>query len=284
MREEESLNGMALVRLLLHVPRSVLTTIAAESGFRTVADPSNADVRFDRVRMRALLPTLAEHGLDASRLAETATRLSRAAEALDHYAGAFLQAHFSASPFGVVSGSAEALADLPKEVALRALARILKVVAGADYTPPLAGIEALCDAAIIASGETLKRTLAGVVVSLAGKTLTVEREWGRNGLAEAAAPAGATLLWDGRFRVEVPDLPGVLQVGALGRSPRRFRSSAGASRSLKTLPGLYRDGTLVAVPRTVVPAETDGPLDILAAECIVGQRLGLCRDDGRPSP
>jgi tRNA(Ile)-lysidine synthase len=271
------LDDILLARPLLDVSRDALHVIAAESGLKTVADPSNADRRFDRARIRALMPMLAEQGLDAPRLAETATRLGRAAGALDHYADAFLQAHFSADPFGVVSGSVEAFAELPEEVALRALARILKVVGGADYTPPLAGIESIRHAVIAGGAGNLKRTLSGVVVSLAGKTLTAEREWGRTGLVEAAAPAGATLLWDGRFRVEVPRLPGALQVGALGCSDRRLRSPAAASGRLKTLPGLYRDGTLVAVPSVVAPAQTGGPLDILAVECIVGQRLGLGR-------
>jgi tRNA(Ile)-lysidine synthase len=217
-------------------------------------------------------------------LAETAARLGRAAEALDYYAAEFLQAHFFADSFGVVSGSAEALADLPEEVALRALARVLKAVGGADYTPPLAGIEALRGAVVGGRGERMRRTLSGVLVSLAGKTLTAEREWGRDGLGEAAAPAGATLLWDRRFRVEVPRIPGVLQVGALGRSTRRLNSSGAASAALKTLPGLYQDGTLVAVPDAIQAADTKGSLDILPVECIVGQRLGLGRDDGGVRP
>ena len=281
MREEEPLGPVTLLRPLLGVSRAMLQAIVAESGLAFAVDPSNSDLRFDRVRMRALMPLLAEHDVDATRLAETARRLGRAAEALDHYAGKFLQQHFAADPFGVVSGSLEKFAELPEEVALRALARILKVVGGAEYTPPLAGIEALRDAMIACAGEDLKRTLSGVVVSLTGQTLTAEREWGRNGIAEAAAPAGATLLWDGRFRVEVPRLAGALQIGALGRSPRRLSARAAASSALRTLPGLFQDGTLVAIPSALAHAEMGDTIDILPVECIVGQRLGLGRDDRR---
>ena len=226
--------------------------------------------------MRAALPDLAEIGLTPRRLAETAARLGRAAAALDHYAEALLKDHFGADPFGVVSGAANAFAGVPEEVALRALALTLKAVGGADYTPRLDAVEAL-RAAILATGAEgrLRRTLSGVVVSVADGVLTARREWGRKGLSDAAAPAGATLLWDRRFEIEVPSLKGALSVGPLGRSERRFRAAATDRGAVQALPGLYRNGTLVAVPPAVRAADKGAPLGILPAVCIVGRRLGI---------
>jgi tRNA(Ile)-lysidine synthase len=280
MREEETLDGIALARPLLVVSRERLRGIAAEGGLKTVADPSNVDTRFDRVRIRSLMPELAEHGLDAVRLAETAGRLGRAAKALDYYAGLFLEAHFAADPFGVVSGPASAFATVPEEVGLRVLARVLKAVGGADYTPRLASIEALREAILaIRASDRLKQTLSGVVVAVARERLTAHREWGRNGLADATAPAGATVLWDGRFRLEIPRLAGALAVGALGRAGRPLRSIVTGRDALQTLPGLYQDGTLVAAPRGILAADEGEPLDVLAVECVVGQWLGITSDD-----
>lgn len=280
MREEETLDGIALARPLLRVSRETLGGIAAEGGLKTVADPSNVDLRFDRVRMRALMPQLAEHGLDATRLAETAGRLGRAAKALDHYAGAFLEAHFEADPFGVVSGPAGAFVTVPEEVGLRALARVLKAVSGADYTPRLASIEALREAILaMRSSDRLKQTLSGAVVTVALERLTAHREWGRNGLADVATSAGAILLWDGRFRVEIPRIAGALSVGALGRAERPLRSILAGRGALQTLPGLYQDGTLVAAPGNILAADEGEPLDVLGVECVVGQWLGIAAVD-----
>jgi tRNA(Ile)-lysidine synthase len=275
MREEEPLDDLVLSRPLLGVSRAALGQVVVGSGLRTVVDPSNADLRFDRVRMRALLPTLGEHGLDAARLAETAGRLARAAAAIDHYASEFLRAHFCADAFGAVSGPAEAFASVPEEVGLRALARLVKAVGGADYTPPLASVEGLRAAILAAAAGNMKRTLSGVVVAVEGGKLTARREWGRAGLADVVAQVGVALLWDGRFRVQVPQLGGALSVGALGRAEGRPRSVAAGPGALQTLPGLYQDGTLVAAPIGVLAADGGGPLDILAVECIVGQRLGI---------
>ncbi len=273
---EGTSDGIQLARPLLSVPRAALRDIAAASGLPIAEDPSNADLRFDRVRVRKALPGLAAIGLTPKRLAETAGRLGRAAAALDHYAGLFLNEHFAVDPLGVVSGYAQALAAVPEEVALRTLALILKAVGGADYTPRLDAVEALRTAILTAGPSAkLKRTLSGVVISLAGDRLTARREWGRKGLADTTAPAGATLIWDRRFEVEVPPLKGTLCVGALGRSERRFRVEAAERGAIQTLPALYRNGTLVAVPSTVYPSDKGAALQTLAVACIVGRQLGI---------
>lgn len=274
MREEEQLAGVVLARPLLHVPRATLQRIASDSGLKIVADPSNLDLRFDRVRMRELMPQLAERGIDAVRLAETAGRLGRAAKALDHYAGALLKASFASDSLGVVSGPVAALASVPEEVALRALARVLRAVGGADYTPRLSSIEMLHDS-IVSAPARIKRTLSGVVVEAVRGTLSARREWGRDGLPDISAAPGANVVWDGRFRVAIPSISGPLDVGALGRAGRRLCSPAASRGALSVLPGLYRDGTLLAVPAGIQADDEGPPLDALAAECIVGQRLGI---------
>ena len=97
---------------------------------------------------------------------------------------------------------------------------------------------------------------------------------GRNGLHEVPASSGATLLWDRRFEVKIPERQGALSIAALARSERRFRSSAEKS-VIQALPGLYQDGTLVAVPESVLAVDEGASLDRLAVECIVGERLGI---------
>lgn len=279
MAEEGTLEGLRLARPLLAVSRYVLADVTAASELAVSDDPGNRDPRFARVRMRALLPVLEEHGIAPGRLAQTAARLGRAAQALDHYAERLLQQDFSADPLGVVSGEAAALAAAPEEVGLRALALMLAAVSGADYTPRLDRLEALRDA-LLAAGEKsgFKRTLHGVVVNLGAGRLTARREWGRRGLAAMPAAAGAALLWDRRFRIEIPTVAGILTIGPLGCSRRRFDTARAASRdraAIRALPGLYDGVSLIAAPETVSTVDAGEPLTILKAECVVGRRIGL---------
>jgi tRNA(Ile)-lysidine synthase len=277
MAEEGVIDGRRLVRPLLGVPRARLAEVSGASELATVNDPSNEDLRFDRVRMRALMPALSDHGLTPDRLAGTAGRLRRAAAALDHYAKALIDNDFQVDRFGVCSGSAAPLAEAPEEVALRALALILMAVGGADYTPRLDGIEPILAAILAAEGKAkLKRTLHGVVLSLQEGRLMAGREWGREGIATVTAAAGSTLVWDGRFRVHVPGAAD-LSVGPLGRSTRRLCSKAVDRTALRTLPGVFSGETLIALPEGVATTDNGAPLGRLAAECLVAERLRLPR-------
>jgi len=274
MQEEGIVDGILLARPLLGVSRGALTEIARTSGLPIVDDPSNANPRFDRVRIRELMPALAEQGLTSSRVAETAARLRRAAAALDHYAAALLGESFSADGFGVVEGDADALANAPEEVGLRALALILRAVGGAAYTPELDSVEALRSAIIVLErGEALGRTLHGVALGVIDGRLTARREWGRAGLPGLAAAAGSTPVWDRRFRASVPMLEGALEIRPLGRSDFALKSSRADAATLRTLPGLYQNGTLVAVPDCLGLSGGALSLGSLKAECLVAGRL-----------
>ena len=83
-----------LVRPLLDVPKARLIVTLAEAGISYAEDPSNADPRFTRARLRQLMPVLAEEGLSPRCLARLARRVRRSEAAheavVDHAAGRIL--------------------------------------------------------------------------------------------------------------------------------------------------------------------------------------------------
>jgi tRNA(Ile)-lysidine synthase len=75
-------DGMTIARPLLGLKKRDLIAFAEARGAPFIDDPSNADPRFARTRLRALLVRLGEEGLDAQALDRLARRARETEEAL----------------------------------------------------------------------------------------------------------------------------------------------------------------------------------------------------------
>ncbi|WP_348644207.1 tRNA lysidine(34) synthetase TilS, partial [Methylobacterium sp. WL120] len=98
MRRERPLApGLVLARPFLDIPKADLVAWCEAEGVGFVCDPSNADDRYGRVRLRRLLPLLAAEGFTSERFAKVAERAARDDAALAAMANAaFRQAVFAA--------------------------------------------------------------------------------------------------------------------------------------------------------------------------------------------
>ena len=150
----------------------------------------------------------------------------QARAAQDERTAAWLARHARIDPAGFVMLSAAALASGPLEICRRALQQVLISVGGTAYPPRQARLARLLEQ--IRVGLASGRTLAGCRVLPWRGGLLICRE---PRAIDAVAPlvAGAPLLWDGRFRLElagdVPELVVRALAGArvhagLGLRPR----------------------------------------------------------------
>lgn len=170
MRSRVRKRDVTLVRPLLAVPKARLIATAKASGLAYASDPSNADLRFGRARWRALMPALAEEGLDAGRLAALAGRLARVDAAIEHRVGELMPALLLTKD---VPGRARLrfadLAGQPDEIALRVISRVLASAgAPSEDLPRLERLEACVFALLEAARRSaaLTRTLSGYVLTL----------------------------------------------------------------------------------------------------------------------
>ncbi len=166
---------LTLVRPLLSVPKCrLIATLAAES-IPFAQDPSNADPRFTRARLRGLMPKLAEEGLDARRLALLAGRLGRAEEALSLLANGLYDVTARQSARRTSFPADDLLGLMPHELNLRLLGRAIGA-RGNEGPVELGKLEAFYAAvkAAFESKARFRRTLAGAVVTLTPPYLTVE--------------------------------------------------------------------------------------------------------------
>ena len=160
-------DGMAIGRPLMALRKRDLIAFAEARGAPFIDDPSNADPRFARTRLRALLARLGEEGLDAEALDRLARRAGETEEALAHFT-AEVEARLG------VEGSldARALFAAPVAIARRILARRIAEAGGRDLSRiGLEKIEAL--AASLAEALRERRAyganVGGALVRLTAK-------------------------------------------------------------------------------------------------------------------
>ena len=179
-----------LVRPLLDIPKARLVATLRAAKIPFADDPSNRDPRFTRARLRGLMGELAREGLDARRLALLARRLKRADMAIEAAVDrAAAELTLSPAMPGAIAFDAAGYARLPAEIALRLIGRAL-ARAGDEGPVELAKLETLkaaLDAAQNAGQKggnaRFRRSLAGAIVTLAGRQITVERASPRRGKA-----------------------------------------------------------------------------------------------------
>jgi tRNA(Ile)-lysidine synthase len=171
-----------LVRPFLDLPKSRLIATLEAAQVPFAEDPSNADPRFTRARLRKLMPVLAAEGIDAGKLTLLARRAARA-EASIEAAVASAIARVSLTQWSnsrPIMLDRRRFGDLPAEVALRLLGRAIARV-GDEGPVELGKLEALFDA--IQEGWArrpsrygrFRRTLAGALVTVDDDRLRVER-------------------------------------------------------------------------------------------------------------
>lgn len=253
-------DGVTLLRPLLDVPKAALVACLREREQSWIEDPSNRDASYARVRMRALMPLLAAEGLTIERLAATAARLDDARDALDRACRDLLASAAELHDTGYAVVEPQAFADAPRDLAHRALARLLMALGGQTYTPRFDGLERLaadlCDVRRRPDALGGGRTLAGCCIVPQGDgRVMILRE--ARGLADPVALGLAETHWDGRFTVTAArPFPNGTTLGALGDAGwQTLRPEISQAELLAlprallpTLPALRDGGGLAAVP------------------------------------
>ncbi len=160
-------DGMTIGRPLMALRKRDLIAFVNARGAPFIDDPSNADPRFARTRLRTLLARLGEEGLDAEALDRLARRAGETEEALAHFT-AEVEARLG------VEGAldARALFAAPVAIARRILARRIAETGGRDLSRiGLEKIEAL--AASLAGALRERRAyganVGGALVRLSAK-------------------------------------------------------------------------------------------------------------------
>jgi len=224
------------LRPLLAIPPGRLRATLRATAIDWVEDPSNADPRAERNRLRLSRDEPDGTG-PATRADLTAAAIAASARSIAEEAdAAWLAERARVYPAGYALLSAGPIRP-------DALGDLLRTIAGRRYPPP---------AAMTAAWAATPRpaTLAGCRILLAAPRLGT----GWLVVREAAAmappiPAATNARWDSRFRLAGTPLPDGLTLGPLGATASTLRRTTDLPAAiLWPMPALHRDGRLFAVP------------------------------------
>ncbi|MCB1391533.1 MAG: tRNA lysidine(34) synthetase TilS [Rhodobacteraceae bacterium] len=253
MEARREAEGTVWLRPLLGVPREALREVLRARGVAWVEDPSNADPRFLRSRARRVLGALEEMGIGARGLVATAGRMRRARAVLEAEAQRAMDV-LVREDRGLLRIDPAAL-GLPGETRDRLFAHLLMQLSGSAYRPRLEELHRLVEAG--------KGTLMGCHLRPQGDRLLL----GREARAVAGLACEAGFEWDGRWRaggaaegaaratIRAMGEGGLAQLGAQARAGvhPHWRETGVPQALLAALPGLWRDGRLVAAPLAFWP-------------------------------
>lgn len=238
-----------VLRPLLDVPRSSLEAFLTARHQPWISDPSNDNPAFARVRLRQGAALLADEGLDASRLAATASRLGRARQAIEAAAEVLFAEAGEIDPRGWAWLDVAAVRKAPEEVALRLLADMTSAIGGKGHPPRedrlIRALERLGEPGTIHGCRLLPDAQDRLLIVREARGLEV-----RQGLR-----CGERVLWDGRFRVTLG--PETVEEGltlrALGAEGWRTLAAERAVADVPvaarvTLPALFDRQGLLSAP------------------------------------
>jgi tRNA(Ile)-lysidine synthase len=237
-----------LLRPLLGFPKARLAALLEAERQPWVADPSNRNPAFERARLRAQSRSAAEE----ERLSAEIRAHGRARRVRENERDRLLAGAVALHPAGFAVLDPALLMAVP-EAAEGALAALVMTIGGGYYPPRRARLAHLRE--VLAAGGARGHTLGGCRFVRRRGHILVLRE-----LARAAEPVrlvpGASLLWDRRFLVGLPETAagpvvisylGAAGVVELGRRSGRPRPPL-PRLVLPVLPAARDEGGLACVP------------------------------------
>lgn len=239
MAEARTEDAVTWLRPLLGARREALREHLSGAGVSWADDPSNEDVKFDRVKARQMMETLSPLGLSSERLVQTADHMAREKDALA-WAASQAKAQSAQVVAGDVVFGVSSLTNLPESMALRVLADALCFVSGETYKPRFKALRT----ALHSPTDT---ALHGCLILRDAQSVTVTREW--RAVQDLQSRVGG--VWDGRWWIDGPEAEGchVTALGEVGlqRCPD-WREAGLPRQSLLSSPAIWREGALISAP------------------------------------
>ena len=129
-------NGLTLIRPLIDTPKSELISYARRKKINWVEDPSNENQKYDRVKLRKVLPLIYKEGFDKKVFLKSVKKLRLANQALDQITKEFVLQYVIINKNISVFIKKELFLTAPEDVQLRVLQNTIRIFSGERYYSP----------------------------------------------------------------------------------------------------------------------------------------------------
>ncbi len=229
---ERDWNGVRIIRPLLNLRRQNLRNFLKSRNQDWIDDPSNDDVRFERVRVRQNLAGEVHGFVDEARAAQTDVKRNQ------YLADTWCEQKLRIHDLGFVRFDRAAYLSLGPNLQDKVIVRLLSICGMQN------GVER-AERAELATWLGLeagtRRSLGGALFAKRRAEIIVGREPGRISKIPQVIPESGEVIWDGRFRVSGP-VGAVVTAG--GTKPRQKDIPAFIQAGLPTV---RRDGLILDV-------------------------------------
>ncbi len=242
--------GYWLLRPLLEFKRELLQVFLRKHSVAWVNDPSNEETRFDRIKMRGALAQLKDLGIGAEIMADAASHLRRARDALDQETRLFARKFCLIEHGDLLIDRAE-FKKLHIEYQYRLLAQVLKWVSSNPYRPRFDALKQILKNSI--SGKI--QTIHGCLIHPQKTQIRVSREF--KAVAENRISLVDGAVWDRRWKVLClgTQPPSQLTVAPLGPEGATWVRGQGdfslPFRALQAHPGIFQGKDLLYAPSLI---------------------------------
>ena len=244
-----------LLRPLLDWPPAELWALLRRRHCPWLEDPSNADYRFARVRLRGARPSLTAAGITTQALLTLAADAVAARRSMQEAVVELVAAACRVHPAGFARLDRQVWAEAPVEVASAALARLLLAVGGAEYPPATDRVRAILPR--LAAWDAMSATLGRCRIVGRNGDLWLFREC-RNLPIERPLAPGEELIWDDRFRL-VCRPPAAGAVSAPGLRIRPFAPADAAILRAGAAPSHFTSVPHLARITVPILCDENGP-------------------------
>ena len=235
---------LTLFRPLLEFERQTMRDVLNHKKVNWIDDPTNKDQSFERVRVRELLSSFVELGIDKNTIGKTAFLMQSAKIALNQFALDCYE-KFGSCNYGDIVLDFDEFANQPLDIKRRLIAAAQKWISNLKYRPRLTQVDAL----ISSIDEKVTFSGSGTICYIHGKSIKITREVNA---CDKAVGASNGIIFDNRWKLITSESSDGLTVKCLGANGYKLLDPNLRKKipykTIIALPGLFKDRNLINFP------------------------------------